>query len=171
MNIIDRLNQDLREAVRAKDELRRTTLRFVLAAIRNAEIGLRHAPDAAAKAVEGGAEPIEFPKLSEEQVMAVLNLQVKQRRDAMDQFRQAGRADLAAKEESELAVISHYLPRQLSRDEIVAEARRVAESVGAAGPADMRKVMPPLMERLRNRADGRVVGEVVRELLASRVGG
>ena len=149
MELTERLNGDLRQAMRDRDEIRRTTLRLLLSALHNAEIARQKPLDEAA-------------------AQDVLRTQIKQRREAIEQFRQGGRADLAAKEEQELAILMQYMPRQLERDEIVAEVRRVIDEVGAVGPADTRKVMPVLMARLRNQAEGRVVSEVVRELLAER---
>lgn len=148
MELTDRLTSDLRDAMRAKEEPRRTTLRMLLSALHNAEIA-RQRP------------------LDERMAQDVLNTAVKQRRESIEQFRQAGREDLATKEEGELAILLGYLPTQLARDEVAVEVRRVIAEVGAAGPSDMRKVMPVVMERLRGRAEGRVVGEVVRDLLGT----
>jgi uncharacterized protein YqeY len=151
MELTDRLNEDLREAIRSRDEPRRTTIRLLLSALHNAEIAARHPLD---------------DRLAQD----VLNTQAKQRREAAEQFRAGKREDLATREDQELAILEQYMPRQLDRDEVVDEARRVIEEVGATGPADLRKVMPPLMERLRNRADGRLVSQVVRDLLAASGG-
>lgn len=167
VELIDRINQDLRQAMRDRDDLRRTTLRMLLSAVHNAEIAARPVSGDAGTAATTSIVP-ERPPLTEQMVQDVLRTQVKQRREAIDQFRRGSREELAQKEEAELVILSAYLPQQLARDEIAAEARTVIQEVGATGPADMRKVMPPLMERLRNRAEGRLVGEVVRELLAER---
>ena len=80
--------------------------------------------------------------------------------------RTSGREDLVAEEETELAILQTYLPQQLTRDEIEAEARQVIDEVGASSPRDIGKVMKPLMARLKGRADGRLVNQVVRELLS-----
>ena len=133
--------------MRASDATRRDALRMALAALRNAEIQAGHELD------EGG-------------VLDVIGKQVKQRQDSIAEFRKGGRDDLVQKEEREVAILSAYLPQQLSREEIVVEARSVIAEVGASGPGDKGKVMPVIMGRLRGRADGRQINEVVTELLA-----
>ncbi len=133
--------------MRQRDERRRDVLRFTLAALQNAEIAAREELDEAA-------------------AMAVLAKEAKQRRDSIEEFRKADRQDLVTKEEAELAVLSPYLPVQLSREEIAEAAREAIEEAGATGPQEMGKVMSLLMPRLRGRADGRQVSEVVQELLA-----
>ena len=143
----DQLRSDLRDAMRARDVLRRNTIRMLEAAIKNAEIDKR------------GQE------LAEADVLAILQRQVKQRRESIEQFRQGGREDLAEQEELEIGIIEHYLPAQLARDEIEARARAVIEQVGASGPGDRGKVMGMLMRDLRGEADGSIVNAVVGELL------
>lgn len=133
--------------MRARDVPRRNTIRLLEAAIKNAEIDKR------------GQE------LPEADVLAILQRQVKQRRESIEQFRQGGREDLAEQEELEIGIIEQYLPAQLSRDEIEARARAVIEQVGAAGPGDRGKVMGMLMRELRGEADGSIVNAVVGELL------
>ncbi len=143
----DQLRSDLRDAMRARDVLRRNTIRMLEAAIKNAEIDKR------------GQE------LAEADILAILQRQVKQRRESIEQFRQGGRDDLAEQEELEIGIIEHYLPAQLARDEIEARARAVIEHVGASGPGDRGKVMGMLMRELRGEADGSIVNAVVAELL------
>ncbi len=135
--------------MRARDVPRRSTIRMLEAAIKNAEIDKR------------GQE------LAEADILAILQRQVKQRRESIEQFRQGGREDLAEQEELEIGIIEHYLPAQLSRDEIEARARAVIEQVGASGPGDRGKVMGMLMRELRGEADGSLVNAVVGELLGS----
>lgn len=144
----DQLRSDLRDAMRAKDVQRRNTIRMVEAAIKNAEIDKR------------GSE------LAEADILAILQRQVKQRRESIEQFVQGGRDDLAEQERVEIAIIEHYLPRQLSREEVEVRARAAIEQVGAAGPGDRGKVMGVLMRELRGEADGSVVNAVVSDLLA-----
>lgn len=144
----DQLRSDLRDAMRAKDVPRRNTIRMVEAAIKNAEIEKR------------GTE------LAESDILAILQRQVKQRRESIEQFTQGGRDDLAEKERVEIGIIEAYLPQQLSRDEVEVRARAVIEQVGAAGPGDRGKVMGMLMKDLRGQADGSLVNAVVGELLA-----
>jgi hypothetical protein len=144
----DQLRSDLRDAMRARDVPRRNTIRMLEAAIKNAEIEKR------------GSE------LADSDVLAILQRQVKQRRESIEQFVQGGRDDLAETERIEIAIIEHYLPKQLSRDEVTVRARAVIEQVGASGPGDRGKVMGMLMRELRGEADGSLVNVVVGELLA-----
>lgn len=147
------LQQDLKEALRARDEQRKMVIRMALATIANAEI---------AKGMESGNA-----KLDEQEVIAVLQKQARQRQEAIEELEEANRPDLLAQEKEELAILEAYLPEQLSRDEIVEEARRVIEKMNATDVRDMGPVMGRLMSQLRGRVDGHMVNEVVRELLTS----
>ena len=147
MSFTETLADDLKNAMRAKDTVRTSTLRMLSAALTNARI-------AAGK------------PLSDGDALAVVAKEVKQRRDSIEQFQKGDRPDLADKESTEMAILEAYLPQQLGRDEVMAEVRAVIAQVGAAGPTDKGKVMAPLMEKLRGRADGRLVNEVVTELLS-----
>jgi len=142
-----RLQSDLREALRAQDARRKAVIRMCLAAIQLAEV----------------ARGDELDELS---LVAVLQKEARQRRETVEQLREAGRPDRLAEEEAELALLEAYLPQMLTRGEIEAEARSVISQVGASGPADMGAVMRELMPQMKGRADGRLVNEVVRELLA-----
>jgi len=147
MSLKQELQEDLKKALRARDERRKSVIRMALAAIVNAE-------------VEHGGE------LDDASVTTVLQKQARQRRDAIVELRQANRPDLLAAEEAELAILEEYLPGLFSREEIAVEARQVIAEVGATGMGQMGLVMRPLMSKLKGRADGRVVNEVVRELLS-----
>jgi uncharacterized protein YqeY len=146
MALKEQLNQDLREALRSRDDTRKSTLRLALSSIHNAEI-------AAGKA------------LDDEAVIAVLAKEVKQRRESIAEFRKASRQDLIDKEQAELEILLTYLPEQMSREQITEVVRRVIAQTGASGPRDKGKVMGPLMSELRGKADGAEVNAVVTELL------
>lgn len=146
MGLKDRLQQDLKDALRNRDERRKAVIRMALAAIQLAE------------ADHGG-------ELDEPSLVAVLQKEVKRRQETIGELRGTPRTDRLADEEAELAILESYLPRMLSREEIAAEARAVIAQVGATGPRDMGAVMQALMPRMKGRADGRLVNEVVRELL------
>ena len=148
MTIEERLVDDLKGAMRSGDELRRSVIRLVRAALQNEQIAKRRELDDAA-AIE------------------VLSRMTRQYREAIESYRQGNRPDRAEQEERELAVVMGYMPQQLSRDEVRDAAQRTAEEVGAGGPADRGKVMGALMPQLRGKADGSVVNEVVTELLES----
>jgi uncharacterized protein YqeY len=157
MSMRDRLAADLKEAMREGDDVRRDVLRYVMTAMSNAAIAKVNVKDETA--VRGD--------LSDADAIDVLQKQAKQRRDSIEEYRKAGREDLAQREEQELAIITTYLPEQMSRDEVAAEVRAIIAETGASGAAAKGKVMPVAMSRLRGRADGRTVNEVVTELLSS----
>lgn len=151
MSLIDQLTGDLKEAMKAKDAVRLRTVRSLRAAIKEKEIAERHGGEAS---------------LSEEQVLAVVQKQAKQRRDAIAQYEQAGRDDLVAKEQEELEIIEAYLPQQLGDDEIRSVVQEIVATTGASSMRDMGKVMGAAMQRLKGRADGRRINEIARELLS-----
>ena len=138
----------MRTSAKAQDVLRRDTLRFALAAIHNEEVARRR-------------------ELSDEEVEAVLTKQAKMRRESIEAFDKGSRADLADKERAELAIVQGYLPERLGRDEIAALAAEAIRETGATSPADQGAVMRALMPRVRGRADGKAVAEVVTSLLRS----
>lgn len=143
-----KLTDDLKQAMRSGDKAKRSTIRLLMAAISNAEIARQAA-------------------LEEADVLGIIAKEVRQRHESIEAFKQGNRQDLVAQEEAELAVLQEYLPEQMTREEIVAAARRVIEEVGAGGPADKGKVMPKLIAQLKGRADGREINAVVSELLSS----
>ncbi len=147
-NLIQRIDQDLKQAMREKDEVAKLALRSVKTAITQAR-----------KA--GKAEH----ELSEEEVLRVISKQAKQRRDAIAEYEKAGRMDLAEKERAELAVLERYLPQPLSEEELEQIVREVIAEVGATSMRDMGKVMPVAMKRVAGRADGKAVNQIVRRLL------
>ena len=148
----EQLMDDLKQAMREKDETRKRAIRSVLAAIKKAETEL----DADGQRVS----------MDDDAILRVIAKQAKERQESIDAFRSGGRDDLVAREEADLAVLQDYLPQQMSQDELEAEARQVIAEVGATGPRDIGKVMKPLMARLKGRADGRLANQIVRELLA-----
>ncbi len=157
MGLREQLPEDLKDAMRAGDALRRDVLRSLLTAISNAEIARVNVKDEAATRQE----------LGDTDVLDVIQKQVKQRRESAEEYRKGGRDELAAREEAESEILTAYLPRQLSRDEIAAEVRAAIAETGASGPQGKAKVMPMVIGRLKGRVDGRTINEVVTELLAS----
>jgi len=147
-NIKDKLSGDLKQAMKNGDTVRRSVLRLVLSAVNNAEIAKR-AP------LENG------------DILGIIAKEAKQREESIEAFKQGNRQDLVAQEDAELNILKEYLPRQMTRDEITDEARRIIEEVGAQEPRDKGKVMPRLVAELKGRADGREINEVVTELLGS----
>ncbi len=146
MTMKARLDDDLKQAMRNRDALRRDVIRYVRSEIRNQEIRVRK-------------------DLDDQGVLQVLARQAQQRRDSIEAFADADRQDLVAKERSELALILEYLPRQMTRDEIQTLVSEVVAEVGAGGPGDMGPVMSRIMPRVRGRAEGREVSAIVSETL------
>ena len=146
----DRLRTDLTAAIKARDELRSSTLRMILTAVSNAEV--------AGKAAR---------ELSEEEMVGVLSSEAKKRREAAVAFEEAGRTESAAKERAEAAVIAEYLPAQLGPQEVARIVEEAVEGLGAAGagPKAMGKVMGLVQPQVKGRADGAAVAAEVRRQL------
>ena len=168
MTIKDQLNRDLKDAMRANDEVRKITLRQLLAGLRQAQLDKRTAA-AAGKGAELSAEQmaaLDRIDIDETEAAAVLQKEAKAHRESIADAAKAGRADLMAANEAELAVIEAYLPKQLSRDEVRALAQAAIAEAGVADVKQIGAVMKLLTPRTKGLADGRLVNEVVRELLA-----
>jgi uncharacterized protein YqeY len=149
MDTRSQLSNALKDAMRAGDEVKKRTVRMALAAIKQAEVDRQ-------------------VTLDETAVLALLQKEIKTRREALDEARQAHRPDLAAEAEAEIAVINAFLPQALGADELQALARAAIAEVGAASPADMGRVMKLLMPRLQGRAPGDQASQVVRQLLQEK---
>jgi uncharacterized protein YqeY len=148
MSLKERITSDMTAAMKAKEAARLSTLRMVKAAVQNREI-------------EKGGE------LSEEELTKALQTLVKQRRDSVEQYEKAGRAELAEKERAEIAVIDEYLPRAASREEIERAVEEAVAETGASSMKEMGAVMKAALARLAGRnADGRVVSEAVKSKLS-----
>jgi uncharacterized protein YqeY len=147
MSLKDRITEDMKNAMRAKDSARLGTIRLLLAAVKQKEVDERISLDDA-------------------QVIGVLDKLVKQRKDSITAFAQAGRTDLVDKESAEMRVLEGYLPRRLSADEVATEVRRIVGDVGAAGPGDMGKVMAAAKSQLAGKADMGMVSAAVKSALA-----
>ncbi len=143
----DRVTEDMKAAMRARDALRLGTIRLLLAACKQKEID----------------ERIE---LEDAMVVALVDKLIKQRKDSISQFSAAGRTDLADKESAELLVLEGYLPARLSADQVVAEVARLVAELGASGPGDMGKVMTAAKQRLAGNADMAQVSAAVKQALA-----
>jgi uncharacterized protein YqeY len=142
-----KLADDLKQALRQGDKVRLSVIRLVIAAINNAEIARQ-------------------ATLNDADIYGVIAKEIRQRKESIEAFKLGSRQDLVTQEEAELAILQRYLPQQVTRDEIIAEARRVIGEVGAQGLSDKGKVMPKLIAQLKGRADGREINEVVTELLS-----
>jgi len=149
MGLKEKLQSDLTEAIRSRDELVSGTIRMVLTAITNEEVAGKEART-----------------LSDEEIITVLSREAKKRREAAEAFADAGRADRAEREKAEGDVIAKYLPTQLSDDELNALIAEAIASTGAAGPSDMGKVMGVLKPKIAGKADGAKVSGAVKAALA-----
>ena len=147
MTLKDQVTADMKQAMKDRDTSLRDTLRLILSSIKNAEIDKRS-------------------DLTADESLAVLRKEGKQRQDSIEQYRAAGREDLAAKEELELSIIGRYLPQQMTDEELKAFVRAGIEESGASSAKDMGKVMGLLNARTNNRVDGRRLSAAVREALA-----
>jgi uncharacterized protein YqeY len=147
MSLKDQINDDMKAAMRARETERLGTIRLLLAAIKQREVDERVTLDDAA-------------------VTAVIDKMIKQRKDSISQFEVAGRNDLVKKEAAEVAVLSAYMPQQLSEAEVAAEVQAAVAQTGAAGPQDMGKVMGVLKPKLAGRADMTAVSGLVKAALA-----
>jgi uncharacterized protein YqeY len=143
----ERLESDLHQALREHDTQRKTAIRLVLAAIANEEIASQCT-------------------LDEDGILQVIARETRQHRESLAEFEKAGRADLIAEEKSQLEVLLSYMPQQMSREEIVAAARQAIAESGVKTSKDMGQVMRLLMPRLKGKADGKTVNQVVAELLS-----
>jgi uncharacterized protein len=146
MTLKEQLQADVAVAMRAGDTERRDTVRMLLAAVKQEEVDRR-------------------VELDDAGILAVLSKQAKQRRESIADAEKAGRPDLAAQEQIELVIIEHYLPQMMTAEEIGRLAREVIDSLNAGGMKDMGRVMGQLIPKIQGRADGRLVSDVVRQLL------
>ena len=147
MNLTERINQDLKNSMKAGNKLRTETIRSIRALI------------------------LEFQKsgsgkeLDQEEEIKLLTGAAKKRKDSIEQFRNGGREDLAKKEEQELEILQEYLPKQLSREEITSEVQRIADQLNASSKEDFPRLMPAVMKELKGKADGKEVRSVVEDYL------
>ncbi|MBN1692128.1 MAG: GatB/YqeY domain-containing protein [Dehalococcoidales bacterium] len=141
-----KLAEDMKQAMKSGDTLKRDTLRMLIASVKNAWM---------AKQAD----------LTDADVLVVISKEVKRRQESIDAFKKGGRTDLVVKEEAEMVVLQAYLPEQLSHAEIVAAVKEVIGTVGAQGLGDKGKVMQQLMPKLKGKADGKEINDVVTKLL------
>lgn len=148
--ILEQIQNNLKEAMKAGDEARVSTLRFLLAQIHNHEIALHG----------------QGKDLTDEEVVAVLQKQAKERKESIEAFKQNGRDELVKKEEDELSILNNYLPQQLAPEEVEKIVAETLVEIGATGPADFGKVMKAVMEKVKGKADGTQVAQMVKKYLA-----
>ena len=148
MSLKDKINSDLKDAMRSGDKLRLSTIRSLRALILNFEksgVGREQTPD---------------------EELALLTSAAKKRKESIEQFNNAGRNELAEKEEAELKIINEYLPKPLSDEELFIEISSLAKEIGAVEKSDFRKLMPLAAKNLKGKADGKKIKEIVEKILS-----
>jgi uncharacterized protein YqeY len=146
MSLSERLNEDMKQAMKSQDKFKLSVIRMVRSTIKNQEIDLKRA-------------------LDDNEVLDVLSREIKQRKDSLQEFEKAGRDDLAEGLKAELVILADYQPQQLTEEEVKAIVQMTIEQVGASSKADMGKVMTALMPQVKGRADGKLVNQLVQQLL------
>ena len=144
----ERVDAELKDAMRSKNELTTSVLRMLKSAIKYKE-------------VEPGGKP-----LDDQGVLQVIGTLIKQRRDSVEQFRAGGRPELAEKEEKEISLLQAYLPAQLTQEQLAAAVREAIAAVGAKGPKDMGAVMKALMPKVQGKAEGKAISDEVKAQLS-----
>jgi len=147
MTLKEKIMDDLKKAMKERNEVKVRTLRMVIASIKNWE-------------VENTKE------IDDDGMIAVLTKEAKRRKEAIEEYRKAGREDLAKAEEEELKIIESYLPERMSEEEIKELVLKTIEEVKATSPKDLGKVMKAIMPKVKGRADGKLVNEMVRKILS-----
>ncbi len=148
MDILKKINEDLITSMKSKNELKTTTLRMIKSAVKNAEIAKRGKGD-----------------LTEDDIMGVLSTMVKQRKESAEQYEKANRKDLADKENTEISIIQEYLPKQLTTEELDAIIKTTIQETGVTGMKEMGKLMKALMPKVKGKADGKLVNQMIKEIL------
>ncbi|TVZ88298.1 hypothetical protein FB379_10264 [Aeribacillus composti] len=148
MGLLERLNQDMKQAMKNKEKDRLSVIRMVKASLQNEAIKL------------GKSE------LTEEEELTVLSRELKQRKDSLQEFENAGRSDLVEKVKAEIAVITEYMPEQLSEEELIQIIKTTISEVNATSKSDMGKVMGAVMPKVKGKADGSLVNKLVQDLLS-----
>jgi len=146
MNLSERLNEDMKQAMKSKDKFTLSTIRMVRSTIKYLEIDLKRT-------------------LDDNEVLDILSREIKQRKDALQEFESAGREELAASTKAEIEIIIKYLPEQLSEEEIKAIVQETIQETGASSKSEMGKVMSALMPKVKGRADGKLVNQAVQQFL------
>lgn len=146
MNLSERLNEDMKQAMKSRDKFKLSNIRMVRSTIKNLEIDLKRS-------------------LDDSEVLDIIGREIKQRKDALQDFEKAGRVDLAADANAEIEFLSAYLPEQLSEEEIKVIVQQTIQETGASSKAEMGKVMSALMPKVKGRADGKLVNQVVQQFL------
>ena len=161
MGLIEKINQDFKEAFKAKNESQLSTLRMLVAAIKNKEVEKRTRLSKS----EPVEKLVELSQLKEEEIIEVISSEIKRRRDASEQYRKGARPELAEKEENEIKTLSIYMPEQLGEEELIKIVKEAIKETGVSSPKDMGRLMGALMPKVKGKADGNLVSRIVKEQL------
>jgi uncharacterized protein YqeY len=148
MSLLDRLNDDMKQAMKSKEKDKLSVLRMLKAALQNEAIKLGKS------------------QLSEDEELTVLSRELKQRKDSLQEFENAGRADLVEKTKAEMEIVQLYMPKQLTEEELLEIVKQTIAEVGASSKADMGKVMGAIMPKVKGKADGSLVNKLVQQQLS-----
>jgi uncharacterized protein YqeY len=148
MSMENKLSENLKEALKAGDKIKISTLRLMLSEVKNRKIADR------------------TDKLQDETMIGIIQKMARQRKESIEQFKKGGREDLAEKESKELSILEEYLPQQLSEEDLEKIVSESIAQTGAASIKDMGKVMKDVMSRVQGQADGKIVGELVKKKLS-----
>lgn len=146
MDLSQRLNEDMKQAMKSQNKFKLSTIRMIRSAVKNVEIDLKRT-------------------LNDDEVLDILSREIKQRKDALQEFEKANRVDLADNVKAEIDILSEYLPAQLSEEEIKAIVQGTIQETGTSSKSDMGKVMAALMPKVKGRADGKLVNAIVQQYL------
>lgn len=158
----EKINQDFKDAFKAKEDLKVSVLRMLNAGIKNKEVEKRMK---LAKIVSDEAELVKQSALDDDEVLSVISTEAKRRKDSIEQYKTGGRPELAAGEEAELAILAAYLPEQMGEEEVRKIVQDSIKESGVASAADLGKVMKVLMPKVKGKADGNLVSRIVKEEL------
>jgi len=146
MSLGERLNEDMKQAMKSQDKFKLSVIRMVRSSIKNVEIDVKRT-------------------LDDSEVLDILTREIKQRKDSLQEFEKAGRDDLAEGLKAELTILADYMPQQLTEEEVKAIVQQTIQQVGASSKADMGKVMAALMPKVKGVADGKLVNQLVQQSL------
>ena len=159
--MMQKFNEDLKQSMRDKSELKTSTIRMLISAVRYAEMKKQDAefnkhPDADLKLIT----------ISDGDILGVVAKEIKQREDSIEAYKAGHRQDLVDKETAEMNILKIYMPQQMSQAEVIEEAKKAIAEAGAKGPSDKGKVMGKLVAKLKGKADGKLINDAVNELLS-----
>jgi uncharacterized protein YqeY len=160
--LFQKINEDMKQSMRDKQALKTSTLRLLISSIKYAEMKKQEAEFHKSGAV---ADKTQL-SLNDADILGVIAKEIKQREDSILAYKQGNRQDLVDKESAEMAILKTYMPQQMSRDEIIAEAQKTISEVGAKGPGDKGKVMGKMVGKLKGKADGKEINDIVTEILS-----